>query len=59
MLGGSAGIGMLIAQLAVAGGAYYLMTKQTQDATDALEEQGLSVDELREKYKNLPRHNLQ
>ncbi|MBV6571814.1 transglycosylase SLT domain-containing protein, partial [Acinetobacter baumannii] len=51
-------IGMLIAQLAVAGGAYYLMTKQTQDATDALEEQGLSVDELREKYKKLTASQL-
>lgn len=58
LLGGSAGIGMLIAQLAVAGGAYYLMTKQTQDATDALEEQGLSVDELREKYKKLTASQL-
>lgn len=58
LLGGTAGIGMLIAQLAVAGGAYYLMTKQTQDATDALEEQGLSVDELREKYKKLTASQL-
>ncbi len=58
LLGGPAGIGMLIAQLAVAGGAYYLMTKQTQDATDALEEQGLSVDELREKYKKLTASQL-
>lgn len=58
LLGGPAGIGMLLTQLAVAGGAYYLMTKQTQDATDALEEQGLSVDELREKYKKLTASQL-
>ena len=51
LLGGPAGIGMLLTQLAVAGGAYYLMSKQTQDATDALEDQGLIVDELRENIK--------
>uniref|UniRef100_UPI003892A3C4 transglycosylase SLT domain-containing protein n=1 Tax=Acinetobacter baumannii TaxID=470 RepID=UPI003892A3C4 len=52
LLGGPAGIGMLLTQLAVAGGAYYLMSKQTQDATDALEDQGLALSELREKYKS-------
>lgn len=58
LLGGPAGIGMLLTQLAVAGGAYYLMTKQTQDATGALEEQGLVVDELKEKYKKLTASQL-
>ncbi|MBV6769620.1 transglycosylase SLT domain-containing protein [Acinetobacter baumannii] len=58
LLGGSAGIGMLLTQLAVAGGAYYLMTKQTQDATGALEDQGLVVDELRDKYKKLTASQL-
>lgn len=58
LLGGPAGIGMLLTQLAVAGGAYYLMSKQTQDATDALEDQGLIVDELREKYKKLTASQL-
>lgn len=58
LLGGPAGIGMLLTQLAVAGGAYYLMSKQTQDATDALEDQGLVVDELREKYKKLTASQL-
>ncbi|WP_407506511.1 transglycosylase SLT domain-containing protein [Acinetobacter baumannii] len=58
LLGGPAGIGILLTQLAVAGGAYYLMSKQTQDATDALEDQGLVVDELREKYKKLTASQL-
>lgn len=58
LLGGPAGIGMLLTQLAVAGGAYYLMTKQTQDATGALEDQGLVVDELRDKYKKLTASQL-
>lgn len=58
LLGGSAGIGMLLTQLAVAGGAYYLMTKQTQGATDALEDQGLVVDELRDKYQKLTASQL-
>ncbi len=58
LLGGPAGIGMLLTQLAVAGGAYYLMTKQTQDATGALEDQGLAVDELRDKYKKLTASQL-
>ncbi|HFX6304342.1 transglycosylase SLT domain-containing protein [Acinetobacter nosocomialis] len=58
LLGGPAGIGMLVAQLAVAGGAYYYMTKQTQDATSALDEQGLTVDELKEKYKKLNAEQL-
>ncbi|WP_198080428.1 transglycosylase SLT domain-containing protein [Acinetobacter calcoaceticus] len=58
LLGGPAGIGMLLTQLAVAGGAYYLMTKQTQDATGALEDQGLVIDELRDKYKKLTASQL-
>lgn len=58
LLGGPAGIGMLLTQLAVAGGAYYLMTKQTQDATGALEDQGLVVDELRDKYQKLTASQL-
>ncbi|HAV3752838.1 TPA: transglycosylase SLT domain-containing protein [Acinetobacter baumannii] len=58
LLGGPAGIGMLLTQLAVAGGAYYLMTKHTQDATGALEDQGLVVDELRDKYKKLTASQL-
>ncbi|MCZ6920315.1 transglycosylase SLT domain-containing protein [Acinetobacter baumannii] len=58
LLGGPAGIGMLLTQLAVAGGAYYLMTKQTQDATGALEDQGLVVDDLRDKYKKLTASQL-
>ncbi|WP_032031620.1 transglycosylase SLT domain-containing protein [Acinetobacter sp. 1396970] len=58
LLGGPAGLGMLAAQLVVAGGAYYLMTQQTKDATEALSDQGLSVDELREKYKKLTASQL-
>lgn len=58
LLGGPAGIGMLVAQLAVAGGAYYLMTQQTKDTTDALSDQGLTVDELKEKYKKLNAEQL-
>lgn len=52
LLGGSAGLAMLATQIAVAGGAYYLMTQQTKDATDALSDQGLTIDELKEKYKS-------
>ncbi|OTL15687.1 transglycosylase SLT domain-containing protein [Acinetobacter nosocomialis] len=52
LLGGPAGLGMLAAQLVVAGGAYYLMTQQTKDATEALSDQGLTIDELKEKYKS-------
>lgn len=58
LLGGPAGLGMLAAQLVVAGGAYYLMTQQTKDATDALSDQGLTVDELKEKYKKLNAEQL-
>lgn len=58
LLGGPAGLGMLAAQLVVAGGAYYLMTQQTKDATDALSDQGLTVDELKEKYKKLTASQL-
>lgn len=52
LLGGPAGLAMLATQIAVAGGAYLLMTKHTQDATSAFEEQGLAISELREKYKS-------
>ncbi|HCT9345879.1 TPA: transglycosylase SLT domain-containing protein [Acinetobacter baumannii] len=52
LLGGPAGLAMLATQIAVAGGAYYLMTQQTKDATDALSDQGLTIDELKEKYKS-------
>lgn len=52
LLGGPAGLAMLATQIAVAGGAYLLMTKHTQDATSAFEEQGLALSELREKYKS-------
>ncbi len=52
LLGGSAGLAMLATQIAVAGGAYLLMTKHTEDATSAFEEQGLAISELREKYKS-------
>ncbi|MDC4302082.1 transglycosylase SLT domain-containing protein [Acinetobacter baumannii] len=52
LLGGSAGLAMLATQIAVAGGAYYLMTQQTKDATEALSDQGLTIDELKEKYKS-------
>ncbi|EMK0759313.1 transglycosylase SLT domain-containing protein [Acinetobacter baumannii] len=52
LLGGSAGLAMLATQIAVAGGAYLLMTKHTEDATSAFEEQGLALSELREKYKS-------
>ncbi|PPC02523.1 transglycosylase SLT domain-containing protein [Acinetobacter pittii] len=58
LLGGPAGLGMLAAQLVVAGGAYYLMTQQTKDATDALSDQGLTIDELKEKYKKLNAEQL-
>lgn len=58
LLGGPAGLGMLAAQLVVAGGAYYLMTQQTKDTTDALSDQGLTVDELKEKYKKLNAEQL-
>lgn len=53
LLGGPAGLAMLATQIAVAGGAYLLMTKHTEDATSAFEEQGLAISELREKYKSL------
>lgn len=52
LLGGPAGLAMLATQIAVAGGAYLLMTKHTEDATSAFEEQGLALSELREKYKS-------
>lgn len=52
LLGGPAGLAMLATQIAVAGGAYYLMTQQTKDATEALSDQGLTMDELKEKYKS-------
>lgn len=52
LLGGPAGLAMLATQIAVAGGAYYLMTQQTKDATEALSDQGLTIDELKEKYKS-------
>ncbi|WP_447293842.1 transglycosylase SLT domain-containing protein [Acinetobacter baumannii] len=52
LLGGPAGLAMLATQIAVAGGAYLLMTKHTEDATSAFEEQGLAISELREKYKS-------
>lgn len=58
LLGGPAGLGMLAAQLVVAGGAYYLMTQQTKDATEALSDQGLTIDELKEKYKKLNAEQL-
>lgn len=58
LLGGPAGLGMLAAQLVVAGGAYYLMTQQTKDTTDALSDQGLTIDELKEKYKKLNAEQL-
>ncbi|QNX27997.1 transglycosylase SLT domain-containing protein [Acinetobacter seifertii] len=58
LLGGPAGLGMLAAQLVVAGGAYYLMTQQTKDTTEALSDQGLTVDELKEKYKKLNAEQL-
>ncbi len=58
LLGGPAGLGMLAAQLVVAGGAYYLMTQQTKDATEALSDQGFTVDELKEKYKKLNAEQL-
>lgn len=58
LLGGPAGIGMLVAQLAVAGGAYYLMTQQTKETTEALSDQGLTIDELKEKYKKLNAEQL-
>ena len=58
LLGGPAGLGMLAAQLVVAGGAYYLMTQQTKDATEALSDQGLTVEELKEKYKKLNAEQL-
>ncbi|MCG6640884.1 transglycosylase SLT domain-containing protein [Acinetobacter baumannii] len=52
LLGGPAGLAMLATQIAVAGGAYLLMTQQTKDATEALSDQGLTIDELKEKYKS-------
>ncbi|MBP4788410.1 transglycosylase SLT domain-containing protein, partial [Acinetobacter baumannii] len=58
LLGGPAGLGMLAAQLVVAGGAYYLMTQQTKDTTEALSDQGLTIDELKEKYKKLNAEQL-
>ena len=58
LLGGPAGLAMLATQIAVAGGAYLLMTKHTQDATSAFEEQGLALSELREKYKKLYRSTV-
>ncbi|WP_284074074.1 transglycosylase SLT domain-containing protein [Acinetobacter nosocomialis] len=58
LLGGPAGIGMLVAQLVVAGGAYYLMTQQTKETTEALSDQGLTIDELKHKYKKLNAEQL-
>lgn len=57
-LGGPAGIAMLAFQAVVAGGAYYLMTQQTKDTTEALSDQGLTIDELKEKYKKLNAEQL-
>lgn len=57
-LGGPAGIAMLAFQAVVAGGAYYLMTQQTKDTTEALGDQGLTIDELKEKYKKLNAEQL-
>ncbi|HAV5588641.1 TPA: transglycosylase SLT domain-containing protein [Acinetobacter baumannii] len=57
-LGGPAGIAMLAFQAVVAGGAYYLMTQKTKDTTEALSDQGLTIDELKEKYKKLNAEQL-
>ena len=53
LVGGPVGLIALGLQVAIAGGTYYAMTRNTQDATDALEDQSLTVDQLREKYQKL------
>lgn len=52
-LGGPAGIAMLAFQAAIAGGTYYAMTRKTEDATDAFDTQGKSIDELVTHYNSL------
>lgn len=52
-LGGPAGIAMLALQAAVAGGAYYLMTRKTEEATDSFDEQKVSLKELLNHYNSL------
>ncbi|MDP7775857.1 replication protein [Acinetobacter nosocomialis] len=52
-LGGPAGIAMLALQAVVAGGAYYLMTRKTEEATDSFDEQKVSLKELINHYNSL------
>ncbi|ENX33522.1 hypothetical protein F889_02183 [Acinetobacter colistiniresistens] len=53
LLGGPIGLAMLAMQIAVAGTAYFAMTRDAKNATEALEEQGMTVDELRKKYQKM------
>lgn len=58
LVGGPVGLIALGVQVAIAGGTYYAMTRNTKDATDALEDQALTVSELGEKYKKLTASQL-
>ncbi|MCB8769348.1 transglycosylase SLT domain-containing protein [Acinetobacter soli] len=53
LLGGPLGIIALGAQVAIAGVTYYAMTRRSNEATIAFDEQGASLDGLIGKYKTL------
>lgn len=53
LLGGPLGIIALGAQVAIAGVTYYAMTRRSNEATIAFDEQGASLDSLIVKYKTL------
>lgn len=53
LMGGPLGLIALGIQVTIAGGTYYAMTRKTNEATIAFDEQGASLDSLIDKYKSL------
>ena len=53
LMGGPLGLIALGIQVTIAGGTYYAMTRKTNEATIAFDEQGVSLDSLIGKYKTL------
>lgn len=53
LMGGPLGLIALGIQVTIAGGTYYAMTRKTNEATIAFDEQGVSLDGLIGKYKTL------
>ncbi|MBF7685966.1 transglycosylase SLT domain-containing protein [Acinetobacter sp. B10A] len=57
-LGGPAGIAILGVQALAAGAAFLYMRDSTNETTDALNDQGLTIDELKGKYAKLNAEQL-